>query len=695
MQSLLASIILRFPWLIIALTVIVTIFFGYNARKVKFFFDPDDIMPQNHPYILLKDKIEEYFGGNNTTIVGLQVTEGTIYNPATLHKVKRITEKILDMDGVIPSQVVSLAARKVKDIRGTEEGMGVNKMMEEVPETPKGLDRLRKAVSSNPMYLGTLVSRDEKTVAILSDFTEDTYNVAIYRRILEIVEQEEDANTRIYIGGITAHMYWLDYYSRQMPIFFTGALLIILFLLLAAFRSFRGMVLPLLSSLMSVLWALGIMGIIKFPLDGFNVMAPILILGVGSSHSIQIISRFYEEFLKVEDRAKAVRLTLRGISKAALIAVLTDAAGFATLIIFPLRSIRGFGLITGFGLISILVTSLTFIPACLAVMRPPRKMSISESKGVLTKILSYLAEVFLGPNRRYLIIMLFLIFTFSLWGVFYVIPESNFTTIFKEESRLRRDDKALNAALAGTTTFIILVEGKDQDSIKEPAILKAMEGLQQFLESKPYVGDSWSIVDFLRQMNKAMHADDPAFEKLPENRNLIFQYLLLYSMSGDPEDFDNVVDYDYRMAVIQTFLRDYSTATAKELIGEANQYVEQHFPAGYTLGIASGSSPVTAALNEVMVRGQIWNIIQVSIVIFVLCALIFRSVVGGLLTLIPLVFAVLINFGVMGWTEIWLSIGTATIAAMGIGIGVDYAIYILSRFREEWKATGDIHHSLV
>jgi predicted RND superfamily exporter protein len=222
-----------------------------------------------------------------------------------------------------------------------------------------------------------------------------------------------------------------------------------------------------------------------------------------------------------------------------------------------------------------------------------------------------------------------------------------------------------------------------------------MDRFQQFLESKPYIGDTWSIVDFLKQMNKAMHADDPTFEKLPESRNLVFQYLLLYSMGGDPEDFDNVVDYEYRMAVIQVFLHDYSTHTAKKLIREARKYVAQNFPPGYKIGIASGSSSVSAALNEVMVRGQVWNIIQVSIVVFILCALVFRSLVGGLLTLIPLVFAVLINFGVMGWTGIWLSIGTSTIAAMGIGIGVDYAIYILSRFREEWQVTGDIHQSLV
>lgn len=180
MQSLLEKIVLRSPRLTIFSILALTVFFGFNARKVKLFFDPDDIMPQDHPYILLKDKVEEYFGGTNTTIIGLQVKDGTVFNPATLKKVKRITEKILAMDGVIPSQVISIAAEKVKDIRGTEEGMDINKMMEEVPETRQKIERLRQAVFANPMYVGTLVFKDESTVAILSDFTEDTYNLMLW-----------------------------------------------------------------------------------------------------------------------------------------------------------------------------------------------------------------------------------------------------------------------------------------------------------------------------------------------------------------------------------------------------------------------------------------------------------------------------------------------------------------------------------
>jgi hypothetical protein len=146
--------------------------------------------------------------------------------------------------------------------------------------------------------------------------------------------------------------------------------------------------------------------------------------------------------------------------------------------------------------------------------------------------------------------------------------------------------------------------------------------------------------------------------------------------------------------VIQVFSKDYSTGAAGELISDSKKYVAEYFPHDYSIGIASGTAAISAALNDVMVKGQIRNIIQVSIVVFLLCTFIFRSWVGGLLAITPLSFAVILNFGVMGFSKIHLNVGTATISAMGIGIGVDYAIYIISRFKEEFKKSHDIHQAM-
>jgi hypothetical protein len=179
-----------------------------------------------------------------------------------------------------------------------------------------------------------------------------------------------------------------------------------------------------------------------------------------------------------------------------------------------------------------------------------------------------------------------------------------------------------------------------------------------------------------------MHGDDPAYYKIPDNQELISQYLLLYSMSGEPGDFDSYVDYGYRSANLTVFLKTDSSAYIETLVQKIHTFTAQHFDPNVHIGIG-GSVPQGAALNEVMVYGKILNILQIASVVFIISSLIFRSLVAGLLVLLPLLIAVLTNFGLMGWSGIPLNISTSLTSAMAVGIGADYAIYLIYRLREE------------
>jgi hypothetical protein len=212
-----------------------------------------------------------------------------------------------------------------------------------------------------------------------------------------------------------------------------------------------------------------------------------------------------------------------------------------------------------------------------------------------------------------------------------------------------------------------------------------MEELQHFLEAQPYVGKAVSITDFIKRMNQAMHADDPAYFKIPESQELVSQYLLLYSMSGEPGDFDSYVDYGYRLANLTVFLKTDSSAYVEKLIGMINVFSASHFDKDIHIRIG-GSVPQGAALNEIMVHGKILNILQIAAVVFIISSFIFRSGIAGLLVLLPLLIAVLTNFGLMGWTGIPLNISTSLTSAMAVGIGADYAIYLIYRIREELSA---------
>ena len=210
-----------------------------------------------------------------------------------------------------------------------------------------------------------------------------------------------------------------------------------------------------------------------------------------------------------------------------------------------------------------------------------------------------------------------------------------------------------------------------------------------FLESQGDVGKTQSLVDLIKRMNQAMHADDKAFYTIPESRELVAQYLFLYSTSGDPQDFDSFVDNDYQRASIWTFIKNDSTTSAEMLAQKAQVIIAKNFPPGVTVQMG-GSLPQMIALNDVIVKDKFRNMVQMTLVVFILGAIVFRSLVGGLFVVIPLFAVIIANFGLMGWLNTPLDITAMTTASMAIGIGADYEIYLLFRFREELARSGSV-----
>jgi predicted RND superfamily exporter protein len=221
--------------------------------------------------------------------------------------------------------------------------------------------------------------------------------------------------------------------------------------------------------------------------------------------------------------------------------------------------------------------------------------------------------------------------------------------------------------------------------MEDPGVLEAIDSLQAWFGEQPDVGKTVSFVDFVKRMNAAMNADDPKALRVPATRNLVSQYLLLYSMSGSVEDFDGLIDPSHRICVLRVYVKNDSTRFANQMIARLRERLRGAFPSGIRVQI-TGSLASSEAMNEVMVQGKLLNILQITAIILVISSMTLRSITAGILVAIPLALAVLTNFGVMGALGVPLDIGTSTISAMAVGIGADYAIYFLFRLREELAA---------
>jgi predicted RND superfamily exporter protein len=680
--------VIRHRALVIGLAALISGALASQITQLRVIIDPNTMLPQDHPYVAATNLVEKTFGSKYIVVVGITPKQGDIFSAEVLSKVKRLTTAVLGARGVVKERVLSLSAGRAKSITGAADGIEVRPLMEAVPQTPQEMDALRRSIRANPVYVNTIVSDDGRTAAIIAEFRDQAGGFRdLVKEVRQIIEQERDAAVDITLGGLPVFLAEVEIYSQRIALLFLIAVLIVGLIHYEAFRTVQGLILPLVTALLAVIWGLGIMRLAGVPMDVFNGTTPILILAVAAGHAVQILKRYYEEFHRISatmrlappeaNRAAVVESVTR-IGPVMLTAGSVAALGFLSLAVFEIATIRTFGVFTGLGILSALILEMTFIPALRSLLPAPgRRESHRESeRRVWDRITEAIAGWVIGPRRRLIYAALACLLLLWSGGVARVTMNNSVKSYFFEHLSFQRDDRALNDRLGGTNTLYLLVETPGQDAIKDPQVLRAMQTTQKFLEQQPYVGKTISLADFVKRMNRAMHDDDPAYDRIPESRELISQYLLLYSMSGEPGDFDSYVDYGYQSANIWVFLKTDSSAVLQTLIARLHDFIPTQFSDRIRIKIG-GSVAQTAALNEVMVRGKILNIVQIGGVILLITSVVFRSVVAGLLVLVPLLLAVLANFGLMGLLGIQLNIGTSLISAMAVGIGADYAIYLI------------------
>lgn len=686
----------RHPWLVIAGVVAATALLGAGLPRIYLANERKLQLPGNDPLVKIDDRILEIFGGGKYTLIGVEAKHGDVFQPEVLAIVKKITEGVAAIPGVDPKDVVSLTARKSKAIENGAPGeLVVKRLVERLPTNDAEAEVIRKRVMGQKLVRGYLVSDDGKITAVAADLDDldprpELGNQILTKRFEEVIAPYRHSDqVNVYLSGWPIFQTALDKYTMGILQLLGVAVLVIGLVHLEAFRTFQAMVLPLVTAVLSVTWAMGFLGWTSFPLDAWASLAPFLILAVAAGHAVQILKRYYEEFRRLGENDAAVIESTARVGGVMITAGLIAAAGFLSLTLFPIRTVQVFGVLTSFGILSALTIEMTFIPACRALLPAPKvgEVKAESHSGLLETVLERLAAGILARPAGALAIAAGVL-AVIVYGISRVEVDNSFRRAYPPDEPVYVDDEALSKSFGGTNTMNILVEGDHDDALHEPAVLHAMEGLQRLLESVPNVGRSQSIVDFLEQMNVAMNDGDEAFRVIPDSREAIAQLFLLYS--GDPDDFDSVVDSNYRRAVIRAFASEDTASFTDALFARADEYVATHFPPGVKVSVAGGMLGIGKAMNESVLREKLRNAVVVSTIIFVVASLVLRSLAGGALVLTPTILAALVNMGVMGLVGTYLNLATATITALTISIGADYSIYFLFRFREEHARSGDV-----
>jgi len=443
--------------------------------------------------------------------------------------------------------------------------------------------------------------------------------------------------------------------------------------------------------LMGAIWGLGGLSLSGYHLDPTTTLVPFLILAIGVSHSIQFIERYYEEIRdNPTDRKKAAENTLAALSNPVRASIFADGLGFFSLLIVPLTMIKTLAITAGAGVLSLYVTMVTFIPAVLTYLPVPAKLEVerAERRNFVDSFLNLIYWIGNHTLWRNVVLVLFIGLTgLGLRGITQIVVgdnEEGSATLYPH-SPYNIAERFINKKFTGDNPYYIFVEGKKDEALLDWKVLKEMDSLKHYLISQiPEIGNAVSLADYIKGLNCVMDNNNPASFKIPENEGTIAEYLLLYSISGFPGDFDPVVSSDYRYANIKFDLKDHRGETIKKTIAATREWIQkEHKTEAADFKLAGGLIGTTAAVNEIIKQSTTSSVALVFILVLLRVSIALRSVTGGLFLFIPLIFGIVLTFGIFGLSGVTLTVETLPVAAMGIGLGIDYSIYIAARIREE------------
>ena len=733
--------IIRFRWLVIALVLACTGLAFVQLGQLRFESDAEAMVPPDDPVQHYNDMVENRFGMRDLIIVGVlndNPDENGVFNPRTLAIAKEFSEKIALLPGIKAVRDEDVASVATMDnITGTSDGMAVDPFMESVPQTRAELRDLKDSLFGNSMYLDWIVSRDSTGLLIMAkmESSEGTLEgvrrrASIYRTIREMIAEREQAGTpeQFYVAGRGAmEVTFSEQAQSDLQTFMPLVLLIVVVILYLTYRSLRGVLLPLAVVMVSIIWTLGIMASVGVPMYFISTMMPVILMAIGVAAGIHILSRYYDEVLQHPEVSshQAVLTAMGEMWQPVVFTSLTTAVGFLSFLTAAMVPIRYFGLFTAIGVLAAMVFSLTFFPAVLSML--PAKVSAGlrgqigrggdlTATGWAARTLSQLGR---GVARRPLSVWVpaCVITVLCVVGVRQIVVDSSWIQVFHPESPVRIADEVLRERFQGTLPIYVAIEGHEPDVLKDPQLLQQLDNMQAEGEKDPMVGGSLSLAEFIKRMNRVMNEDRAEMEVVPTSRDLVAQYLLLYSFSGDPDDFDEVVDYDYQHANVTFYLRSDGTRDIQRVINRIQDFAvhefgrsEQHAgtdagwrdmlflrfgrwlgnieptitgwetDSGFRLGFA-GAAYLTIRFNELVVAGQLSSLVTSLVGVFLLTAFMFRSFVAGLINIIPISLVIVFSFGLMGLLGIPLEVGKSLTASMVIGIGIDYTIHFLNKYR--------------
>jgi predicted RND superfamily exporter protein len=637
--------------------------------------------------------------------------------PADAPAVHTLKDIILALDPL--GDVMGLST--VENIESDSGMLATGPIMERVPTDADGCRLIREKVRANRMLSGEIVSNDETATIVFANLTatgNEERTTVLYDKIQEILA-DLGGPEKYYVSGSPMILSRdSEYMKDDMGFLIPLVILLIMVFLFFVFRNVRGMITPLLVVLISVVWTLGLMALLKVPISILSTALPVVLVAIGCADGIHIITHYYGRLSLGEEKRAAIVATMEDLSSAVIMTSLTSMAGFAANLTSSLTPIREFGLFTAFGIGAAMIFSLSFIPAMMMVLGIPKRLGHGADRDaketLLTRFLDRMGTLVVR-RRAWILLGLVPAFAFVIFMTSQVEVGYGFIKDFRKTSEIRIADNLINEKFPGSINLNVVIDSGTPGGAKDPEFLAKVQRLQEKLEADPMVGGSTSIVDFLARMNYVMHDNDPAYRRLPNRveevvvepdeetggpatvetvrgRDLVAQYILLYENSGG-SDIEKVVDFDYQKINVVFQLKSSYSRDITHIEREASDFIATNFHDGVS-GHLTGSGDLIVVISHYIIKSQIISLITSMATVLLMLIISFWSLKGGLFAMTPIFFTIFMNFTLMKVFGVTLDVATAMIASMGVGIGIDYSIHFVARYRVEYVKGRSVEEAL-
>lgn len=664
---------------LISVAVITFLAFGQLSKlqvdnsNESFFHNSDDTR-------LRLETFKQTFGNDDFIFILLDNKQ-----PVTSDTLKRVDQLVEELKRQVPYLSGITWIGNVETINGEQDGISIEPLIPDYQQSPEQMSRLLDQITNDPYYRDRLISPHGNVLGILIEF-ENYPEAGLNPRkesppiVESIVANYQDLSP--HIVGAPVMSYRVDADTEQEgPIWMAIALTGMVVLLAFITRSFIGVIVPITTVFLAIIWTLALVALFGFRLNLLTIMVPTLLLCVGIGDTMHVVADFRQHYLKGQSAPDALRSTLKIISKPLILTTVTTVAGYMAFIFTDLVPLQELGIQAAIGAtIALVLTYFYAIPLLSFTRVKAARPSDKAKTDISSRFLSLTCKAVLTYPKTILGLFTAAILV-SAFGMSQLKIETALIHDLPESDPLRQSFEFVDDNMGGSMSMEFILNTGEIDGVKDPAVIMDIERLQEFLNGHPLIIQTSSFLDQLKQINRALHMNRPEYYALPDSKEKIAEYLFLYEAGGG-KLLDQFVSFSYDTARIQARTRALKLGDIKTLEADVNQFVSNTMPDRKIE--ATGTLSLFSAVADYLAIGQAFSFLYAFVAIAIVMSLALRSVKLGVLAMVPNVLPVFFALGLMGITGAEINMIMVTLAPLILGVSVDDTIHFFTRYQQHF-----------